>query len=94
MKISMKCAKSCLNMMFLFHADGLRPGSINDANDKAQFAELKTLGELTNKAWEKNVQVMIEGPGHVPMHLIKKIWKNKKNIVKKHLLYSGSINHR
>ncbi|MDC3091294.1 phosphomethylpyrimidine synthase ThiC [Rickettsiales bacterium] len=51
--------------------DGLRPGSINDANDDAQFSELETLGELTKIAWEKNVQVMIEGPGHVPMHLIK-----------------------
>lgn len=50
--------------------DGLRPGSIADANDEAQFAELKTLGELTKRAWEHNVQVMIEGPGHVPMHLI------------------------
>lgn len=51
--------------------DGLRPGSIHDANDTAQFAELKTLGELTKIAWEHDVQVMIEGPGHVPMHLIK-----------------------
>ena len=51
--------------------DGLRPGSIADANDEAQFAELKTLGELTEIAWEHDVQVMIEGPGHVPMHLIK-----------------------
>ena len=51
--------------------DGLRPGSIADANDEAQFAELKTLGELTKKAWEHDCQVMIEGPGHVPMHLIK-----------------------
>lgn len=51
--------------------DGLRPGSIADANDAAQFAELETLGELTTRAWEKNVQVMIEGPGHVPMHKIK-----------------------
>lgn len=51
--------------------DGLRPGSIADANDAAQFAELKTLGELTTIAWEKDCQVMIEGPGHVPMHLIK-----------------------
>ncbi|WP_066016052.1 phosphomethylpyrimidine synthase ThiC [Endozoicomonas atrinae] len=50
--------------------DGLRPGSVADANDAAQFAELKTLGELTRKAWEHDVQVMIEGPGHVPMHLI------------------------
>ena len=51
--------------------DGLRPGSIYDANDEAQFAELKTLGELTKIAWKHDVQVMIEGPGHVPMHMIK-----------------------
>jgi phosphomethylpyrimidine synthase len=51
--------------------DGLRPGSIADANDEAQFAELETLGELTKIAWENDCQVMIEGPGHVPMHLIK-----------------------
>lgn len=51
--------------------DGLRPGSIADANDEAQFAELRTLGELTKIAWEYDVQVMIEGPGHVPMHMIK-----------------------
>ena len=51
--------------------DGLRPGSIADANDEAQFAELETLGELTTIAWEHDCQVMIEGPGHVPMHLIK-----------------------
>lgn len=51
--------------------DGLRPGSIADANDEAQFAELKTLGELTKIAWEYDVQVMIEGPGHVPMNKIK-----------------------
>jgi phosphomethylpyrimidine synthase len=51
--------------------DGLRPGCLADANDAAQFAELETLGELTLKAWKKGVQVMIEGPGHVPMHLIK-----------------------
>ncbi len=51
--------------------DGLRPGSIADANDEAQFGELKTLGELTKIAWEYDVQVMIEGPGHIPMHLIK-----------------------
>jgi phosphomethylpyrimidine synthase len=51
--------------------DGLRPGSIADANDEAQFAELDTLGELTKIAWKHDVQVMIEGPGHVPMHLIK-----------------------
>ena len=51
--------------------DGLRPGSIADANDAAQFAELETLGELTRVAWDKGCQVMIEGPGHVPMHKIK-----------------------
>jgi phosphomethylpyrimidine synthase len=51
--------------------DGLRPGSIHDANDEAQLGELKTLGELTQIAWKHDVQVMIEGPGHVPMHLIK-----------------------
>ncbi|MCI4663015.1 MAG: phosphomethylpyrimidine synthase ThiC [Neomegalonema sp.] len=51
--------------------DGLRPGSIADANDRAQFAELETLGELTRIAWDKGCQVMIEGPGHVPMHKIK-----------------------
>jgi phosphomethylpyrimidine synthase len=50
--------------------DGLRPGSIADANDEAQFSELETLGELTNIAWKHDVQVMIEGPGHVPMHMI------------------------
>ncbi len=51
--------------------DGLRPGSLADANDEAQFAELKTLGELTEIAWKHDVQTMIEGPGHVPMHLIR-----------------------
>ncbi|PZQ54576.1 MAG: phosphomethylpyrimidine synthase ThiC [Novosphingobium pentaromativorans] len=51
--------------------DGLRPGSIADANDEAQFAELYTLGELTKRAWAQDVQVMIEGPGHVPMHKVK-----------------------
>lgn len=51
--------------------DGLRPGSIADANDQAQFAELETLGNLTEIAWKHDVQTMIEGPGHVPMHLIK-----------------------
>ena len=51
--------------------DGLRPGSIRDANDRAQFAELETLGELTKIAWDKGCQVMIEGPGHVPLHKIK-----------------------
>ncbi|MCC6784109.1 MAG: phosphomethylpyrimidine synthase, partial [Planctomycetes bacterium] len=51
--------------------DGLRPGCIADANDEAQFGELRTLGELTERAWEHDVQVMIEGPGHVPLHKIK-----------------------
>ncbi len=51
--------------------DGLRPGCLADANDPAQFGELKTLGELTLKAWERGCQVMIEGPGHIPMHLVK-----------------------
>jgi phosphomethylpyrimidine synthase len=51
--------------------DGLRPGSTADANDEAQFAELETLGELTEKAWKHDVQVMIEGPGHIPMHLVR-----------------------
>ena len=51
--------------------DGLRPGALADANDEAQFAELETLGELTRRAWASDCQVMIEGPGHVPMHLIK-----------------------
>ena len=50
--------------------DGLRPGSVADANDEAQFAELRTLGELTSVAWDHGVQVMIEGPGHVPLHRI------------------------
>ncbi|MGL5866632.1 MAG: phosphomethylpyrimidine synthase ThiC [Dermatophilaceae bacterium] len=51
--------------------DGLRPGSVADANDQAQFAELRTLGELTRRAWARDVQVMVEGPGHVPLHLVK-----------------------
>jgi len=60
---------SCYDVSFSL-GDGLRPGSIADANDAAQFAELETLGELTGIAWEHDCQVMIEGPGHVPMHLI------------------------
>src|SRR5213075_2477394 len=51
--------------------DGFRPGSIYDANDEAQVAELRTLGELTQRAWEHDVEVMIEGPGHVPLQLIR-----------------------
>lgn len=58
--------------------DGLRPGSIHDANDKAQFGELKTMGELTEVAWKHNVQVLIEGPGHVPMHKIKENMEKQK----------------
>jgi phosphomethylpyrimidine synthase len=60
--------------------DGLRPGSIADANDAAQFGELETLGELTKIAWKHDVQVMIEGPGHVPMHLIKENMDKQLNI--------------
>ena len=60
--------------------DGLRPGSIYDANDKAQFAELDTMGELVERAWDKNVQVFIEGPGHVPMH---KIQENMERQIEK-----------
>jgi len=58
--------------------DGLRPGSIHDANDEAQFSELETLGELTEVAWNNNVQVMIEGPGHVPMQLIEENMEKQK----------------
>ena len=68
--------------------DGLRPGSINDANDKAQFSELETLGELTSTAWKKNVQVMIEGPGHVPMHLIKENMEKQEKYCKKAPFYT------
>ena len=68
--------------------DGLRPGSINDANDKAQFSELETLGELTSIAWKKNVQVMIEGPGHVPMHLIKENMEKQEKYCKKAPFYT------
>ncbi|MHA1540114.1 MAG: phosphomethylpyrimidine synthase ThiC [Alphaproteobacteria bacterium] len=64
--------------------DGLRPGSIADANDEAQFAELETLGELTKIAWKYDVQVMIEGPGHVPMHKI------KENMEKQEALCHGA----
>lgn len=58
--------------------DGLRPGSIHDANDEAQFGELETMGELTKVAWKHNVQVLIEGPGHVPMHKIKENMEKQK----------------
>lgn len=60
--------------------DGLRPGCLADANDSAQFAELKTLGELTKRAWAENVQVMIEGPGHVPFNLIEENVKKEKEV--------------
>ncbi|KAB2929315.1 MAG: phosphomethylpyrimidine synthase ThiC [Leptonema illini] len=60
--------------------DGLRPGSIYDANDEAQFAELRTLGELTEVAWKHDVQVMIEGPGHVPLHLIEENMREEERL--------------
>ena len=68
--------------------DGLRPGSIADANDEAQFAELETLGELTKIAWEQDVQVMVEGPGHVPMHLIKENMDKQLEICKEAPFYT------
>ena len=75
--------------------DGLRPGCIADANDAAQFAELETLGELTKIAWENDVQVMIEGPGHVPMHLIKENMDQAiGNLSGSAFLYVGTVNHR
>ena len=68
--------------------DGLRPGSIADANDEAQFAELETLGELTQIAWAHDVQVMVEGPGHVPMHLIKENMDKQLEICKEAPFYT------
>lgn len=68
--------------------DGLRPGSIADANDEAQFAELDTLGELTDIAWKHDVQVMIEGPGHVPMHLIKENVDRQMEVCKEAPFYT------
>lgn len=68
--------------------DGLRPGSIYDANDEAQFAELETLGELTEVAWKHDCQVMIEGPGHVPMHLIKENMDKELAICKEAPFYT------
>lgn len=68
--------------------DGLRPGSIADANDEAQFSELETLGELTEIAWKHDVQVMIEGPGHVPMHLIKENMDKQLEICKEAPFYT------
>ena len=68
--------------------DGLRPGSIADANDEAQFAELETLGELTQIAWKHDVQTMIEGPGHVPMHMIKENMDKQLEICKEAPFYT------
>ncbi|MEM0951632.1 MAG: phosphomethylpyrimidine synthase ThiC [Cyanobacteria bacterium P01_H01_bin.74] len=68
--------------------DGLRPGSIADANDAAQFGELETLGELTQQAWQHDVQVMIEGPGHVPMHMIKENMDKQLDICKEAPFYT------
>ncbi len=68
--------------------DGLRPGSIADANDAAQFAELDTLGELTGRAWARDCQVMIEGPGHVPMHLVKENVDRQQAICKEAPFYT------
>jgi phosphomethylpyrimidine synthase len=68
--------------------DGLRPGSIADANDDAQFAELGTLGELTEIAWKHDVQVMIEGPGHVPMHMIKENMDRQLTVCKEAPFYT------
>jgi phosphomethylpyrimidine synthase len=68
--------------------DGLRPGSIADANDEAQFAELDTLGELTQIAWNHDVQVMVEGPGHVPMHLIKENMDKQLEVCKEAPFYT------
>ena len=74
--------------------DGLRPGSIADANDEAQFAELKTLGELTKIAWKHDVQVMIEGPGHVPMHMIQENMKKQLEwLPRGALLHAGAAHH-
>ena len=75
--------------------DGLRPGSIADANDRAQFAELETLGELTQIAWDKGCQVMIEGPGHVPMHKIKRnMDKQLKECGEAPFYTLGPLDHR
>jgi hypothetical protein len=75
--------------------DGLRPGSIADANDEAQFAELYTLGELTKRAWEQDVQVMIEGPGHVPMHKIKEnMDKQLAGLRRSAVLHPRAARHR
>ena len=75
--------------------DGLRPGSIADANDEAQFAELETLGELTKIAWKHDVQTMIEGPGHVPMHLIQENMTKQLEVCHEAPFYTlGPAHHR
>jgi phosphomethylpyrimidine synthase len=68
--------------------DSLRPGSIHDASDRAQFAELETLGELTRRAWERDVQVMVEGPGHIPMHQIEMNVRRQKEICREAPFYT------
>jgi phosphomethylpyrimidine synthase len=68
--------------------DGLRPGSTADANDAAQFAELETLGELTTRAWERDVQVMVEGPGHVPLHLIRENVERQMSVCREAPFYT------
>ncbi len=68
--------------------DSLRPGSIADASDRAQFAELETLGELTRRAWERDVQVMVEGPGHIPMHQIEMNVRKQKEICQEAPFYT------
>jgi phosphomethylpyrimidine synthase len=73
--------------------DGLRPGSIHDANDEAQFAELRTLGELTELAWKHDIQVMIEGPGHVPVDP-RKHGPRVAALFRGPLLYPGAAHHR
>jgi phosphomethylpyrimidine synthase len=78
--------------MLLSLGDGLRPGSIADANDAAQFAELETLGELSKIAWKHDVQVFIEGPGHVPMHMIKENMEKQLEHCDEALLYSWPVN--
>ena len=75
--------------------DGLRPGSTADANDAAQFAELDTLGELNKIAQKHDVQVMIEGPGHVPMHKIKEnMDRQLEGLRRGAVLYPGAADHR
>ena len=75
--------------------DGLRPGCVADASDEAQFSELKTLGELTKKAWEHDVQVMIEGPGHVSMDKIKEqVEKEVELLLRGPVLHAGPVSHR